>query len=96
MELSFVLSTSDRRAGIGDRLDTDGAPVLAWARVRGVPRGVVTFHTERGTVHNAVLPASGSGDVQWSTNAKESGFVRLEARHPDGRMAALSNPIALT
>jgi hypothetical protein len=64
--------------------------------VRGVPSGTVSFHTDQGTVHRESLPGNGSGAVEWGTNAEESAFVRLEVRHPDGRMAALTNPIILT
>jgi hypothetical protein len=34
--------------------------------------------------------------MEWPTNAKESAYVRVEVRHPTGRMAALTNPIILT
>jgi hypothetical protein len=95
VELAFAVTAGDRRAGIGERLETDGGPALAQARVHGVPDGTVTIHTEKGTAHRAVLPATGSDHVQWPTNAAESGFVRIEVRHPGGRMAALSNPIIL-
>ena len=66
------------------------------AEVRRVPSGAVSFHTDRGAVHRAALPGSGSGAVEWRISAEESQFVRIEVRHPEGRMAALSNPILLT
>ncbi len=34
--------------------------------------------------------------MEWSTNAEESAYARVELRHPTGRMAALTNPIILT
>lgn len=95
VELAFTVAAAGRHAGIGDRLDTDGKTAVVRAQVRGVPDGTVTFHTERGLAYRAVLPATGSDDVQWETNAADSGFVRVEVRHPDRRMAALSNPIIL-
>jgi NADPH2:quinone reductase len=64
--------------------------------VRGVRSGAVSFHTDRGTVHRASLPSSGSGTLEWRTSAEESQFVRVEVRHTGGSMAALSNPILLT
>jgi hypothetical protein len=63
--------------------------------VRGVPSGTVSFHTEHGRAHRASLPGSGSGAVACRVSAEDSAFVRVEVRHPDGRMAALSNPIVL-
>ncbi|HTJ69266.1 MAG TPA: CehA/McbA family metallohydrolase [Actinospica sp.] len=95
VELSFTASAGSRHAGVGERLDSHGASALVRAQVSGVPDGIVTFHSERGTAHRAALPASGSGDVQWQTTAREAGFVRVEVRHPNRRMAALSNPIIL-
>ena len=62
----------------------------------GVPSGTVTFHTDRGRVHRDVLSWEGSGSMEWSTSVKESAFVRVEVRHPTGRMAAITNPIILT
>lgn len=82
-------------AGIGDRLAARGETAVVRADVRGVPSGVVSFHTACGTVHHAELPATGSDIVHWDANADESGFVRVEVRHAGGRMAALSNPIVL-
>ena len=96
VQLAFTVTAGDRNAGIGEQLETGGASATVRARVRGVPEGAVTFHTEKGVAHRAALPATGSDDVQWHTSAAESGFVRVEVRHADGRMAALSNPIILT
>lgn len=95
VDLTFTVTAGDRCAGIGDRLDTDGEPALAHVHVYGVPDGVVTFHTEKGVAHRIMLSATGPDDVQWTTDATESGFVRIEVRNPGGRMAALSNPIIL-
>ncbi|MBR7836158.1 CehA/McbA family metallohydrolase [Actinospica durhamensis] len=93
--LDFNAAAGPRHAGIGELLDTEGAPAVIRAQVRGVPGGTVTVHTERGLAHRATLPASGSDVVLWQTAAAESGFVRVEVRHADGQMAALSNPITL-
>ncbi|MEO3755536.1 CehA/McbA family metallohydrolase [Streptomyces sp. B6B3] len=95
VELSFTVLAGDRGAGIGERLETRGETAVVRAEVRGVPSGVVTLHTELGTAHRRSLPDAGSGTVEWRTSAAESPFVRVEARHPDGSMAALSNPITL-
>ena len=95
IELSFTVSSGDRSAGIGERLKTRDEPAAVHVDVRGVPSGTVSFHTEQGTVHHASLPATGSGAVEWRTCAEQSGFLRIEVRHPDGTMAALTNPIVL-
>ncbi|WP_327579909.1 hypothetical protein [Streptomyces sp. NBC_00145] len=42
------------------------------------------------------LPGDGAGVVQWETAAEDSVFVRIEVRHPNGHVAALTNPIILT
>lgn len=96
VELSFTVSAGGRSAGIGERLEAGDAPAEVRADVCGVPSGTVSFHTERGRAHHASLPASGSGTVQWRTDAAESAFVRVEVRRTDGRMAALGNPVVLT
>lgn len=90
VELSFRAHAGDRSAGIGERLRTEGEAVVARVEVRGVPDGVVSFHTERGRAYH-----SKSGVVEWPTTAEESGFIRIEVRHADGGMAALTNPIRL-
>ncbi|MFB9628245.1 CehA/McbA family metallohydrolase [Nonomuraea helvata] len=94
--LSFEVSAGDRSAGIGERLETSGAPAVVRVDVRGVPSGAVSFHTDRGKVHREALPDDGSGSLEWRTSAEESAFVRIEVRHPGGEMAALTNPIILT
>jgi predicted metal-dependent phosphoesterase TrpH len=91
VELSFTARAGDRSAGIGERLTTGGEAVVARVEVHGVPDGVVSFHTERGQAH-----FEKSGRIEWPTTADESGFIRVEVRHPDGGMAALTNPIILT
>jgi hypothetical protein len=96
VELSFTVSAGGRSAGIGDRLIAGEEPAVVRAHVRGVPSGSVSFHTEQGRMYSAPLPGTGSGDVEWSTSAEQSGFVRIEVRHPDRGMAAMSNPIILT
>lgn len=95
IELSVEVVAGDRSAGIGERLNTGGRPVTMRVTVRGVPSGTVGVHTDRGRVHRESLPGDGPGVVEWRTNAGESAFVRVEVRHPDGRMAALGNPVIL-
>jgi predicted metal-dependent phosphoesterase TrpH len=95
VELSLEAAAGDRTAGIGERLETRGEPVVILAEVHGVPSGAVSFHTDRGTVHRGAVPSSGSGAVEWRTSAEESQFARVEVRYPGGSMAALSNPIVL-
>ncbi len=93
MALSVTARSGDRTAGVGDRLSTDGEPVQVSVAVSGVPGGVLSFHTERGTVHRESFGRS--ADIRWDTSAAESAFVRVEVRHTDATMAALSNPIIL-
>lgn len=64
-----------------------GPDAMVTVEVDGVPAGYVTLHTERGEVHRSVLPEP----IRWSVG--DALFVRVEVRHPDGRMAALSNPL---
>lgn len=96
IELSFTARAGERTADIGERLRTDGETAVATVTISGVPSGTVTFHTDRGRVHRDMLPLEGSGSVEWSTSARDSAYVRVEVRHPTGRMAALANPIVLT
>ena len=95
VRLTLTVSAGDRSAGIGERLETGAGPAVTRVEVCGVPSGAVTFHTQRGTAHRVSLPPTESGTAQWQTSAEESGFVRVEVRHPGGRMAALSNPVVL-
>lgn len=94
--MSLHARAGDRRAGIGEQLESRGELIAVRAVVSGVPRGTVSFHTDRGTVHRESLPADGTGSVEWRTSAGEAAFVRVEVRHPGQRMAALANPIILS
>jgi hypothetical protein len=96
VHLSFTVRAGGRCAGIGERLTTGEEPAAARVEVKGVPAGVVGFHTDRGRVHQELLPSDGTGIVEWRTSRDESAFVRIEVRHPTGQMAALANPIILT
>ncbi len=93
IDVSLEVSARDRRAGIGQRLATRREPCVVRVNVRATPSATVSLHTDGGTVHRESLPEDGSGQVEWRTTAKESAFVRVEVRHPDGRMAALTNPV---
>ncbi|MEU3453698.1 hypothetical protein ABZ671_08855 [Micromonospora sp. NPDC006766] len=93
--LSLTVSAGDRSAGIGERLATQGEPAVVRVGVRGVPGGTVSFHTDRGTTHRESLTGAGPAAVTWRTSAAEALFVRVEVRHPGGRMAALTNPVIL-
>jgi hypothetical protein len=95
VDLSLEASAGARRAGIGELLTTCEVPAVVRVDVRGVPSGTVSFHTDRGTVHGESLPGDGSSVVEWRTSAAESAFVRVEVRHTDGHMAALTNPVIL-
>ena len=86
------LSFTAGGAEAGDHLAAGGEPVAVELSVAGVPSGVVTFHTEQGAAWSETLPAGGVGVVSWEIAAE---FVRAEVRRPDGRMAALTNPVVL-
>ncbi|MFF0295262.1 CehA/McbA family metallohydrolase [Kitasatospora sp. NPDC004614] len=86
VELELTAEADGRRAGIGEHLATAGRPVELRLRLSGVPDPRVRVHTERGKADWA---------AGRSTSAAETSFVRVEVRHPDGRMAALTNPILL-
>jgi hypothetical protein len=96
VDVSFTAIADGRVAGVGEQLTTHGGQVEVRAAVRGVPVGTVSFHTDRGKVHRASLPGDGAVVVRWETTAEDSAFVRIEVRHPNGRVAALANPIILT
>ncbi|MEU3031242.1 CehA/McbA family metallohydrolase [Streptomyces incarnatus] len=95
VDVSFVARADGRATGVGERLATHGGQVEVQVAVRGVPAGVVSFHTDRGKVHRASLPNDAAGAVQWNTTAEESASVRIEVRHAHRHVAALTNPIAL-
>lgn len=95
VELSFRVSTRDGAAGMGERLEIADGTVGVRLDVCGVPSGMVTLHTENGTVYGAPLNGTGSGVVEWRLRAEQSLFVRAEVRDAEGRMAALTNPIIL-
>ncbi|MBC9714930.1 PHP domain-containing protein [Streptomyces sp. TRM66268-LWL] len=81
--------------GVGEQLTTHGGRAEVQAAARGVPEGTVSFHTDRGKVHQAPVPRGGTDPVRWDTTAKESMFVRIEVPHPSGDVAALTHPITL-
>ncbi|MFE9422251.1 CehA/McbA family metallohydrolase [Kitasatospora sp. NPDC006697] len=96
VDVSFTASANDRIAGVGERLASRGGQVTVRAAVRGIPTATVSFHTDRGEVHRSALSSDGAGALQWNTKADDSAFVRIEVRHPNGQVAALTNPIILT
>ena len=59
-EVSFTACAGNRKADIGERLQTDGEAVVVTVKIRGVLSGAVTFHTDRGRVHRDMLPREGS------------------------------------
>lgn len=95
VSLSLHVLAGDRSAGIGEQLSTEDEPVVVRAMVSGVPSGTVSFHTDRGTAHQAALPGDGPGRIEWRTTAEEAAFVRVEVRRPGQDMAALTNPVIL-
>jgi hypothetical protein len=96
VDVALEVCAGDRTAGIAERVETCGEPAVVRLVVSGVQSGTVSFHTDRGTVHHASLPADGPGIIEWLTSAEESSFVRVEVRQPGQQMAALTNPVLLT
>ncbi|MFD8598929.1 CehA/McbA family metallohydrolase [Kitasatospora sp. NPDC059646] len=86
VRLEFTAEAAGRRAGIGERLATGGAPVSLRLRLSGVPGAQASVHTERGRA---------PWTAGWTTSAAETSFVRVEVRRGDGRVAALTNPVLL-
>ncbi|WP_430791863.1 CehA/McbA family metallohydrolase [Actinoplanes sp. G11-F43] len=64
------------------------------ARISGAPAGTAVVHTEHGPIHRERLPENGSKTVSCALGTVAT--VRLEVRHPDGRMAALTNHPVVT
>jgi hypothetical protein len=93
VDLSFVVAAGEVVAEIGERLSPAGEAIIARVTVRGVPRGEVSFHTDRGVVHREALTDTGSDDVQWHAGSETPVFIRVEVRDARGQMAALTNPI---
>jgi hypothetical protein len=91
VSLSLTASAGASTAALGEHLMAGAAPIAVQLTLDGLAGGTVSFHTERGVAHRAPV----GGRVEWQTTAAEAGFVRAEIRHPDGRMAALTNPIFL-
>jgi hypothetical protein len=94
--LSINVAAGDRSAGIGQHLQTEGRPVVVQAEVSGMPSGMVSFHTDRGAVHQSALPSDGASSIEWRTTAEETSFVRIEVHGPGQDMAALTNPVILS
>jgi len=94
--LRVSASCDGATAELGERLRTGGSDVVVRVQVIGVPAGTVTWHTDRGIACRADLPSTGTASTEWTTTAAESALVRVEIRHPDQKMAALTNPIILT
>lgn len=93
VDLTFEASSGDHTAGIGEWLNTGGRPAEVRIGVRGVSDGTVSVHTRQGVPHLESLSSKGSDELHWMTPADDPVFVRLEVRHSDGRMAAITNPI---
>lgn len=91
VSMSLTASAGSRTAGIGERLDAaPGDEVTVSARTEGAPTGVIRLVTDQGQVYEG--PAGTAG---WRTTPAASSYVRAELRHPDGSMAAFTNPIFL-
>lgn len=91
--LRMTARAGRERAGLGQRLDVNGRrPAEVRLRVRGVPGGEVTFHSEAGEIARARVTGENE-DLRAIVRARRAELVRAEVRRPDGTMAALTNPI---
>lgn len=92
--LGMTATTEDGlRAGIGGRIPSGpGTPVTVRLRVQGAPGTVATFRTEEGVMKTTPV-SDGDETVTYTTRARNSEYVRVEVRKPDGTMVALTNPI---
>lgn len=107
VELDLVaVGAHGQQAGLGERLDVAAdEPVSVRLTCSGVPQGTVRIITDEGEVYRRLLPADGTGQVEWRTSAAASTYLRVEVRRPNGAgwsldprygpMAALTNPIFL-
>lgn len=86
-ELTFEARRGSHVARIGDRLPPTPSSVELLIQVHGVPGATISVHTERGEVHETTEPTA--------RLSMAAGLARVEVRHPDGTMAALTNPIFL-
>lgn len=69
---------------------------MALATISGAPGGVATVITDQGPLDEVELRPDEPTSIHWTTTASESKFLRLEVRHPDRQMAALTNPVTLS
>jgi hypothetical protein len=91
VSMTFEASGGGRAAGIGERLGAGpDERVTVSVGVDGVPSGVIRLVTDEGEVYEGPV-----GTAVWRTRARVSPYVRAEVRHPDGTMAAFTNPIFL-
>jgi hypothetical protein len=91
VSMSFEACAGSRTAGIGERLGAGpGDQVTVSVRTEGVPAGVIRLFTDEGQIFEGPV-----GAATWVTTPRVSPYVRAEVRHPDGSMAALTNPIFL-
>ncbi|MGH3378186.1 MAG: CehA/McbA family metallohydrolase [Actinoallomurus sp.] len=91
VSMSFGAAAGSRTAGIGERLGAGPADeVTVSVRTEGVATGVIRLFTDEGQVFEGPV-----GAATWRTRPRVSPYVRAEVRHPDGSMAAFTNPIFL-
>ncbi len=91
VSLTFTASSGSHHAGIGERLKVDpGDEVTVSMTVEGVPAGVIRLITDEGQMLEQPV-----GPLTWKTRPRVAPYIRAEVRHPDGTMAAFTNPIFL-
>lgn len=95
VDLSLLAGAGTRRAGIGQRLQVGDDSLVVHLTLRGVRAGVVTVQSGHGEIYRGVLPADGCGDLPWRAKRRDHAFIRVEVRHADGQLAALTNPIVI-
>jgi predicted metal-dependent phosphoesterase TrpH len=91
VSLTFEASAGDRTAGIGERLDAEpDEEVTVSMAVEGVASGTIRLVTDEGE-----MDAGPVSTAEWRTRPRAAAYVRAEVRHPDGTMAAFTNPVFL-
>ncbi|MET7396103.1 CehA/McbA family metallohydrolase [Dactylosporangium sp. NPDC005572] len=102
VDLTFTAAAKGRTVGIGQRLEVgDDEPVTVTLAVSGAGGCAVRLVTDQGQRLATLLPAEGTGTVSWTTNPRNSNYVRAEVRRQTptpttaDTMVALTNPIFL-
>lgn len=92
--LFLKATVGDRRAGIGERLETRGESAVILTKVRGVPSGAVSFHQTgvRSTRHHC--PAADQALWSGGGSALLSAYLRPALRQHSGPLERFPSSVA--